>query len=82
MFAFIWSSFSEHITSSKNNANYIFLLFRVLALIGENYNDTDVVIYTDESAVRHHRGYWASIALSGGRTVQEVIGYFPLRLAA
>lgn len=44
------------------------------ALISENPNDVDAVIYTDGFFVDHHRDAWASIARSGSRTIQDASG--------
>ena len=48
----------------------------VKALICENTDDTDVVIYTDGSVICHHRCAWAFTARSKGRTVHEASGAF------
>src|SRR5579871_4377936 len=48
----------------------------VRALIDENAEDGDVVIYTDGSVVRHQRCAWAFSAPSCNRTVKECSGAF------
>ena len=48
----------------------------VQALIFENSLDSDAVIYTDGSVVRHVRSSWAFTARAGGRIVKEDSGAF------
>src|SRR5579871_4624984 len=48
----------------------------VRALIEENTDDEDVVIYTDGSVVRHQQSAWAFSARARNRTVKEGSGAF------
>ena len=48
----------------------------VRALINENSEEDDVVIYTDGSVVRHQRCAWAFSARSRNRTIKEASGAF------
>lgn len=44
----------------------------VKALISETFNDTDVVIYTDDPVVLHQRSTWTFMVFSCRVVVQEV----------
>jgi hypothetical protein len=51
----------------------------VKAIISENANENDVMIYTDGSVMCKQRSAWAFIARSTGRLFQEASGAFAMK---
>src|SRR5579871_565052 len=60
--------------SKKNNP--VAVEAEVQALVDENSQGNDIVIYTDGSVIRHVRSSWAYTARSAGEIVREASGAF------